>query len=68
MGAKDPSGVERSEEREERGTERKKMEGRPPSGLIKSITSSLLDLARDSPARSLSLSPSSLVPVPLASR
>lgn len=28
------------------------MEGRPPSGLIKSITSSLLDLARDSPARS----------------
>lgn len=35
---------------EGRGEAEEKTEGRPPSGLIKSITSaSLLDLARDSP-------------------
>lgn len=45
---------------EGREEERKKTEGRPPSGLIKSITSSL-DLARDSPphSRPFSLTPNS---------
>lgn len=53
-------------ERRKRGEAEEKTEGRPPSGLIKSITSSL-DLARDSPppspppphSRSFSFTPNS---------